>query len=241
MAVGLVLIAIAFFPSTAVAQWFNVRGTVYESSTLKPLPGANVQVNDSTGKMVAGRQSRDNGQFMIPGVPVGNYTLKVSFMGFKTQSFQLTLKGKGGNKKVQDILLKEDATLMAEAVVEGKMPEMVVVDDTVMYNASAFSLPPGSMAEDLLKKLPGIVIDEDGKITHNGKEVRQILVDGKTFFNNNRELVLKNIPAEIIDKVKAYGTHHRHRRRRGADGAGPGNQEGQEPRVVRSGHGRLRH
>lgn len=204
MAVGLTLIAIAFFPNTAVAQWFNVRGTVYESSTLKPLPGANVQVNDSTGKMVAGRQSRDNGQFMIPGVPVGNYTLKVSFMGFKTQSFQLTLKGKGGNKKVQDILLKEDATLMAEAVVEGKMPEMVVVDDTVMYNASAFSLPPGSMAEDLLKKLPGIVIDEDGKITHNGKEVRQILVDGKTFFNNNRELVLKNIPAEIIDKVKAY-------------------------------------
>ena len=78
MAVGLALIAIAFFPSTAVAQWFNVRGTVYESSTLKALPGANVAVNDSTGKMVAGRQTQDNGTFLIPGVPAGKYTLKVS-------------------------------------------------------------------------------------------------------------------------------------------------------------------
>lgn len=199
-----VSIAIFFFSESAVAQWYNVRGTVYENSTLQPLPGANVQVNDSTGKMVAGRQSQANGQFMIPGVPVGKYTLKVSYMGYKTQSFALTLTGKGGNKKMQDILMKEDAKLLAETVVEGKLPEMTLVDDTVMYNAAAFSLPPGSMVEELIKKLPGIVIDDEGKITHNGKEVKQILVDGKVFFNNNQQLVLKNIPAEIVDKVKAY-------------------------------------
>ncbi|MBQ9286430.1 MAG: TonB-dependent receptor [Bacteroidaceae bacterium] len=203
-AVALVLTAFLFFIVPAYAQWFNVRGTVYESSTLKALPGASVVVNDSTGKMVAGRQTQTNGQFMIPGVPVGRYTLKVSFMGFKTQSFALNLSGKGGNKKVNDILMKEDATLMAEAVVEGKMPEMTIVDDTVMYNAAAFSLPPGAMVEELIKKLPGILIDDSGKITHNGKEVRQILVDGKEFFGNNQQLVLKNIPAEIVDKVKAY-------------------------------------
>lgn len=204
MAMASLLIAIFFSIEPATAQWFNVRGTVYESSTLKGLPGASVTVNDSTGKMVAGRQTTSSGQFMIPGVPVGRYTLKVSFMGFKQQSFALNLTGKGGNKKVNDILLKEDATLMKEAVVEGKLPEMTVVDDTVMYNAAAFSLPPGAMVEELIKKLPGIVIDESGKITHNGKEVRQILVDGKEFFGNNQQLVLKNIPAEIVDKVKAY-------------------------------------
>ena len=204
MAMASLLIAIFFSIEPATAQWFNVRGTVYESSTLKGLPGASVTVNDSTGKMVAGRQTTSNGQFMIPGVPVGRYTLKVSFMGFKQQSFALNLTGKGGNKKVNDILLKEDATLMKEAVVEGKLPEMTVVDDTVMYNAAAFSLPPGAMVEELIKKLPGIVIDESGKITHNGKEVKQILVDGKEFFGNNQQLVLKNIPAEIVDKVKAY-------------------------------------
>ncbi len=188
----------------AAAQWFNVRGTVYESATLKGLPGASVVINDSTGKMVAGRQTTDGGHFLIPGVPVGTYTLKVSFMGFKTQTFQLALTGKGGNKKVQDILLKEDATLMQEAVVTGKLPEMTVVDDTVVYNAAAFSLPPGAMVEELIKKLPGIVIDENGKITHNGKDVKQILVDGKEFFGRDQQLVLKNLPAEIVDKVKAY-------------------------------------
>lgn len=204
MAMAFTLIAIFVFTQSVSAQWYNVRGTVYESSTLKGLPGASVTVNDSTGKMVAGRQTMANGQFMIPGVPVGRYTLKVSFMGFKQQSFALTLAGKGGNKKVNDILMKEDATMMKETVVEGKLPEMTIVDDTVMYNASAFSLPPGSMVEELIKKLPGIVVDESGKITHNGKEVRQILVDGKEFFGNNQQLVLKNIPAEIVDKVKAY-------------------------------------
>jgi len=204
MAVALALVAVFFYSEPVAAQWFNVRGVVYENSTLKGLPGASVLVNDSTGKMVAGRQTLENGHYMIPGVPAGNYILKVSYMGFKTQSFALNLKGKGGNKKVNDILMKEDATLMQEAVVVGKLPEMTIVDDTVVYNASAFTLPPGAMVEELIKKLPGIVIDEDGKITHNGKEVKQILVDGKEFFGRNQQLVLKNIPAEIVDKVKAY-------------------------------------
>ena len=203
-AVAMVVAAVFLCPEPVQAQWFNVRGTVYESSTLRVLPGANVAVNDSTGKMVAGRQTQENGSFLIPGVPAGKYTVKVSFMGFKTQSFQLNLSGKSGNKRVQDILLKEDATLMAEAVVEGKLPEMTVVDDTVMYNAAAFTVPPGAMVEELIKKLPGIVIEEDGKITRNGKEVRQILVDGKEFFGRNQQTVLKNIPADIVDKVKAY-------------------------------------
>ena len=204
MAMAFTFVAIFFFASPAAAQWFNVRGTVYESSTLKGLPGASVVVNDSLGKMVAGRQTTDSGHFMIPGVPAGKYTLKVSYMGFKTQTFALNLAGKGGNKKVSDILMKEDATLMQEAVVTGKLPEMTIVDDTVMYNAAAFSLPPGAMVEELIKKLPGIVIDDSGKITHNGKTVSQILVDGKEFFGRDQQLVLKNIPAEIVDKVKAY-------------------------------------
>ena len=184
--------------------WYNVRGTVYDSSTLKTLPGASVQLNDSTGKMVTGRQTSDNGQYLLPGIPLGKYTVKISYMGYKTQTFTLTLTGKGGNKKVQDILLKEEATLMEEAVVVGQAPEMVVKEDTTVYNASAFSLPPGSMVEELIKKLPGVVVDDDGKITHNGKEVKQILVDGKEFFARDGQMVMKNLPADIVDKVKAY-------------------------------------
>ena len=186
------------------AQFYNVRGTVYESSTLKGLPGAAVKITDAEGKLVAGKQTSQNGQFLLAGVPLGNYTLTVSFVGFKTQTFALKLDGKGGNKKIADVLMREDAQLMRETVVEGKMPEMIVVEDTTVYNASAFTVPVGSMVEELIKKLPGIVIDDNGTITHNGKTVSQILVDGKEFFGRNQQTVLKNIPAEIVEKIKAY-------------------------------------
>lgn len=199
-----VVAATLLLPSVLLAQWFNVRGTVYESETLKVLPGASVVLTDSTGRMVAGKATATNGQFLLTAVPVGNYTMKVSFMGFKPQTFQLALRGKGGNRKVADILLKENATLMQEAVVEGQIPEMVVSEDTVIYNAAAFSVPPGSMVIELIKKLPGIVVDENGKITHNGKEVKQILVDGKEFFGRDQQMVLNNLPADIIDRVRAY-------------------------------------
>ncbi|MBO4906305.1 MAG: TonB-dependent receptor [Bacteroidaceae bacterium] len=200
----LIVIAVIIFPLTAAAQWFNVRGTVYENATLKTLPGASVVLTDSTGRMVAGKSTTTNGQFLLTAVPAGNYTLKVSFMGFKAQSFQLNLNGKGGNRKVADILLREDATMMQETTVEGQVPEMTVSEDTVIYNAAAFTLPPGAMVLELIKRLPGIVIDEDGKITHNGKEVKQILVDGKEFFGRDQQMVLNNLPAEIIERVRAY-------------------------------------
>ena len=182
----------------------NIRGTVFENDKLQPMEGAAVKLYNERDSMITGATTKQNGQFLLPGVPAATYTLQVSFMGFKTQKFKLTLPKKSGNYKVADVMMREDATVMAEAVVEGKLPEMTVIDDTVAYNADAFKLPDGSMVEDLIKKLPGIVQDENGNFTFNGKNISQILVDGKEFFGNNRNLVLQNLPAEIVDKVKAY-------------------------------------
>jgi len=182
----------------------NIRGTVYENETLDPLEGASVRLNNAEGKLVAGNMTRKNGQFVLPDVPTGNYTLQISFMGFKTQSFSLKLPNRSGNFKINDVMMREDAQMLAEATVVGKLPEMTVVDDTVMYNADAFKLTDGALVEELIEKLPGIVKDDNGNYTWNGKTIGQILVDGKEFFGNNRDIVLKNLPAEIIDKVKAY-------------------------------------
>ena len=186
------------------AMLLNIRGTVFENQTLQPMEGAGVKLYNERDSMIAGAATKQNGQFLLPGIPSATYTLQVSFMGYKTQKFKLTLPQKSGNYKVADVMMREDATVMAEAVVEGKLPEMTVVDDTVVYNADAFKLPEGSMVEDLVKKLPGVVQDDNGNYTFNGKNISQILVDGKEFFGNNRNLVLQNIPAEIVDKVKAY-------------------------------------
>ena len=182
----------------------NVRGTVFDNETLQPLEGATVRLYKPDSTMAGGNNTADNGQFLLANVQQGIYVLKVSYMGFKTQSFKLDLTDKKGNFKTPDILMREEEKVMAEAVVSGQMPEMTVVEDTVMYNADAFALPEGSMVEDLVKRLPGVVEEEDGSLTWNGKAVSQILVDGKEFFGNNRELVMKNLPSDIIDKVKAY-------------------------------------
>lgn len=182
----------------------NIRGTVYENQTLQPMEGAAVKLYNGSDSMLVGNITQKNGQYLLPGVPSGRYTMKVSFMGYKEQSFALTLPRKTGNFKVNDVLLRENTTLMAEAVVEGVMPEMTVVDDTVVYNADAFKLPEGSLVEDLVKKLPGIEVDESGNYTWNGKSISQIMVDGKEFFSRNMNLTLKNLPADIVEKVKAY-------------------------------------
>ena len=186
------------------AMLLNIRGTVFENETLHGMEGAAVKLYNERDSMIAGATTKQNGQYLLPGIPSATYTLQVSFMGFKTQKFKLNLPQRSGNFKVADVMMREDATIMAEAVVEGKLPEMTVVDDTVAYNADAFKLPEGSMVEELIKKLPGIVVDENGGFTFNGKNISQILVDGKEFFGNNRNLVLQNIPAEIVDKIKAY-------------------------------------
>ena len=186
------------------AMLLNIRGTVFENETLHGMEGAAVKLYNERDSMIAGATTKQNGQFLLPNIPSNKYTLQVSFMGFKTQKFKLNLPQRSGNFKVADVMMREDATIMAEAVVEGKLPEMTVVDDTVAYNADAFKLPEGSMVEELIKKLPGIVQDENGGFTFNGKNITQILVDGKEFFGNNRNLVLQNIPAEIVDKIKAY-------------------------------------
>ena len=209
----LIFILLCLFPSLLSAQntqttaqeepRLTVRGVVRENQTFDPLEGAQVRLfRDST--QVAGVLVQKNGMFTLPNVVPGNYTLSVSFIGYKEQRFALALPKRSGNFRVKDVLMREDAKVMAEAVVEGKLPEMTVVDDTVMYNADAFKLQDGALVEELIKKLPGIVVNDDGSYTWNGKQIQQFLVDGKEFYGTDGNVILKNLPAEIVDKVKAY-------------------------------------
>lgn len=195
----------------------NVRGNVYEGQTLHPMEGATVRLFGRDGKLVTGNVTAANGQFVLSDVPAGAYTVRVTYMGCKEQVFALTLPKRNGNYRVADVLMRENARLLGEAVVEGRLPEMTVVDDTVNYNADAFKVEDGAMVEELVKKLPGVEVDTDGSITWNGKEISQILVDGKEFFGNNRNMILKNIPAETIDKIKAYDRKSDHARITGID------------------------
>ena len=103
-----------------------------------------------------------------------------------------------------NIALEPDAVMLSEAVITGTAPEVTVKEDTLEYNSTAYRTPEGAMLEELVKKLPGAEIDDDGNVKINGKEVKKIMVDGKEFFGGDVKTGLKNLPVNMIDKLKTY-------------------------------------
>lgn len=183
----------------------SVTGTVLDEGDNSPIVQATVQVlslQDST--MKAGNVTDLEGRFAL-NVRPGHYLLKVSYIGYRPffKPFELSRKNRlhadmGTVKMTSDAIMLQGATVVAQAA------EVAVSEDTVVYNSAAFRLPEGSSLEALVKKLPGAEVDENGKITVNGKEVKKIMVDGKEFFANDPNVAMKNLPVHIIDKIKAY-------------------------------------
>ena len=97
-----------------------------------------------------------------------------------------------------------DAIMLKGATVTGQAAKVTLKEDTFVYNASAYRTPEGSVVEELVKKLPGAQVDDDGKITINGKEVKKILIDGKEFMTGDTKTAMKNLPTSIVERVKAY-------------------------------------
>lgn len=93
---------------------------------------------------------------------------------------------------------------MQEVVVKAMAPRVMVKADTIQFNAAQFRTPEGSVIEELVAKLPGAEVDDDGGVKINGKTVKKILVDGKEFMTGDTKTAMKNLPANIIDKIKTY-------------------------------------
>lgn len=182
-----------------------VSGRVIETDSKEPAPQATIQLlalPDST--YAAGIASNNQGWFVLPKVKAGKYVLKISYIGFKTKTLPLQLANNVLDKKLGSISLEPDAVMLSEAVITAEAPQVVVKEDTLEYNSAAYRTPEGAMLEELVKKLPGAEIDDDGNIKINGKQVKKIMVDGKEFFGGDVKTGLKNLPVNIIDKLKTY-------------------------------------
>ena len=184
----------------------TLKGKVIDSETGEPLIASTVRVmSTDTTRLVAGNATTRDGSFSVKSVKDGNYILKVSYVGYRDfyKSITVNKKATKGDIAVGTIMMTVSDVKLDEAVVTAELKEMEVKDDTLIFNADAFKVPEGSVLEDLIKKLPGVTV-EDGTIKVNGKTVRRILVGGKEFFGNDQNMSMKNLPAEIVDKVKAY-------------------------------------
>ncbi|MDD2436800.1 MAG: TonB-dependent receptor [Massilibacteroides sp.] len=195
------------FSATVFAQRakVNVKGQVVEEGTDIPVEQATVRllsVKDSI--LVGGVVSEKNGSFVLKNIRPGSYLLHITFVGFNHLYQPLTITGKKNPVEVGKLELSDGAIELGEAVVLGKAPEVTVRNDTVEYNADSYKVTEGSMLEDLLKKMPGVEVSSDGKITVNGKEIKKIMVDGKEFFTNDPKVASKNLPAQMVDKIQVY-------------------------------------
>lgn len=201
---GAMLLLATTFSAFSQTKNITVSGRVIED-TNEPAVQATIQLLTLPDSAYAvGVATTGKGYFTLPKVNAGKYVLKVSYIGFKNKFIPLHLYANVLDKNVGTITLETDAIMLAEAVVTAEAPQVQVVEDTLVYNSTAYRTPEGSMLEELVKKLPGAEIDDDGNVKINGKDLKKIMVDGKEFFGGDIKTGLKNLPVDMIDKLKTY-------------------------------------
>lgn len=184
------------------AQGVEVTGTVQEAKTKIAVVGASVfLINQQDSTQRKGVQADTAGFFRFTGVQAGAYRVRVTSIGYDDLETKVTVST--SNKSLGTLIMGENARQLSEVVVREKQIRVEQKGDTVQYNASAYKTNPDASAEDLVKKMPGVTI-ENGVVKAQGEDVRKVTVDGQEFFGDDATLALKNLPAEIIDKVQVF-------------------------------------
>ncbi|MCH5328683.1 MAG: TonB-dependent receptor [Coprobacter sp.] len=203
-----------------------VTGAVTDARDRLPLEQVAVRllaVRDSA--LVTYAATDSVGRFQLSGMDMGRYVVSFSFLGYGTEYRNVELTAERPAVSLGTVSLSSADIRLKETVVVSKVPDVVVKEDTIEYHADAFNTRPNAVVEDLLKKLPGVEVDADGKITAGGKEIKKILVDGKEFFSDDPQIASKNLPADIVDKLQIIDWKSDFSRMTGID-------DGEEEKVI---------
>lgn len=204
---SLFAVFVLFFVSSLNAQSLvSIKGKVIDEQTKLPLESATIYLTskkDST--VIAYSISEKNGNFILKAPKSTNpLQLKASFIGYATKSQELSQLI--ADTEIGLLSLTESGTTLGEVVVKGEAPPVRIKNDTLEFDAASFKVGADANVEKLLRQLPGVEISPEGKITVNGKEVNQILVNGKPFFGKDGKIATQNLPAEIIEKIQVVDT-----------------------------------
>lgn len=182
------------------SQSFLVSGKITDKSN-KPLLGTTVKALKIDSTFIKGSVTNENGYFEMEDLKPGLLLIKITYLGFEDYYTKIHLIDKPVN--LGTLILIEKSSTLKEAVVTGEVKIAEQKGDTTQYNSGAFKTNPDATAEDLVTKLPGVT-SEDGKLKSGGEEIKTVLVDGKPFFGDDPSAVLKNLPAEVIDKIQIF-------------------------------------
>ncbi len=189
-----------FFASVGSIDAATISGSVKDDLG-EPLVEATVRLltgRDST--FVKGTTADARGRFRFAGVNKGKYIVQCTYIGYNP-TYRDVMVG-DENVRLRPITMGESSVMLQETTVVGVKTPIKVMEDTVEFNADSYKTQPNAVVEDLLKRLPGVEVDSDGKITANGKEVTKILIDGKEFFSDDPKVASKNLPVEMVDKLQ---------------------------------------
>lgn len=179
-----------------------IKGNVYDIDTQKPVELATVYMTNVKDSTVIEYTTTDkDGLFKINTKKYDKpFFLKINYLGY--QQYSEEQRGVVENKDFGKLYLMQNPNELNEVVIKSEAPPIRIKKDTLEFNASSFKVRPDANIETLLKQMPGVEVDTDGKVTVNGKEVSQFLVNGKAFFNKDGSILLKNMPADMINKVQ---------------------------------------
>jgi hypothetical protein len=148
--------------------------------------------------------SDKSGLFEIKNVSVGDYFLKVTFVGYATYQKRISAVGAGGDINVGSIKMIPQDRELEELVIKGEKAPVTVKRDTIEFNAGSFKVKANANVEDLLKKLPGVEVETDGTVRAQGEQVQRVMVDGREFFGRDPKLATRNLPADAVEKVQVF-------------------------------------
>ncbi len=180
----------------------TIKGILTDSIQQTSLPGGHLVLTTSYNPdLNFATVSEADGSFIFKNIPYGRYQLKMSFLGYGTTEKTVTVR-----EPVVDLgnlLIAEKDELLSEIEIKGEVMQSELKGDTTIYNADAFKTNPDANAEDLIRKMPGVTV-QNGQVQAQGEQVRRVLVDGKEFFGNDPNMALRNLPAEVIERVQVF-------------------------------------
>lgn len=178
-----------------------VSGKLVDKNTHEPVSQANIRVLKQDSTFITGAASNAKGNFSIP-VHNGSYILHISFIGYLDVYKNVRITSDNPKVNIGTVEMNDDNILLSEAVVIAKAPEITIKGDTLEYNADSYKVTESAVVEDLLKKMPGVEVNSEGKIIVNGREIKKILIDGEEFFSSDPKVASKNLPAKMVEKLQ---------------------------------------
>ncbi len=195
---NILIATLLFFNFISFSQTIKVDGVISDP-TSHPVEMANVMaVNQATKAMDAYSITNGSGKYSLNLKANSKYTIKISFLGLKSKEIEVVTTTENLNKNIK---LEDGSIELDNVEIIREMP-VSIKGDTIIYNADSFKTGTERKLEDIIKKLPGVEISDDGQIQVEGKVVSQMMVDGKKFFEGDTKLGSKNIPADAVDKIQ---------------------------------------